>query len=181
MRWITFGILLYLATALQVAHFGQWSEAGYFHVEFIPMLAVFYALYPAEDYALLACLCCGFMYDLTGIGLLGVNTILLSLAGYGITRIRMNIFRQNPISQAVLVFLTVVFVLLGRNILTRMGLWSADQPMTVLSGYAPTIGITLSSAIYTAIVAPWVFRGLFMIGPLLGFDGPSHHVRNRNR
>ncbi len=181
MRWITFGILLYLATALQVSHIGQWSDAGYFHVEFIPMLAVFYALYPAEDYALMACFCCGFMYDLTGIGLFGVNTVLLSLAGYGITRIRMNIFRQNPISQSVLVFLTVVFVLLGRNILIRMGLWSADQPTTLISGSIATITIALSSAIYTAVLAPWVFRGLFMIGPLLGFDGPAHHARNRNR
>ncbi len=181
MRWITFGILLYLATALQVAHIGQWSEAGYFHIEFIPMLAVFYALYAAEDYALMACCCCGFMYDLTGIGLLGMNTILLSLAGYGITRIRMNIFRQNPISQSVLVFLAVVFVLLGRNVLIRMGLWSADQPATLVSGYAATIAITFSSAIYTALLAPWVFRGLFMIGPMLGFDGPSHHGRNRSR
>ncbi len=181
MRWITFGILLYLATALQVAHFGQWSEAGYFHIEFIPMLAVFYALYPTEDSALLACFCCGLVYDLTATGLFGVNTISLSLAGYAITRIRMNIFRQNPISQFVLVFLTVMLVLLGKNVLIRMALWSAAQPTTDISGYAATTAIAFSSAIYTAILAPWVFRGLFMIGSLLGFDGPSLHLTNRKR
>lgn len=179
MRWTTFGILLYLATALQVAHFGQWSEAGYFHIEFIPLLAVFYAFYAADNSALLACFCCGLIYDITSVGVFGTNAILLSLAGYTITRIRMNIFRQNPISQFVLTFLTVVFLLLGRNLLTRLGLWSADRSLADMAGYPATLAITLSSAAYTAFLAPWLFRGLLLVGTLLGFDLQSHRTRGR--
>jgi len=51
MRWITFFILLYLATALQWARFGALSPAPNPSplIEYLPMLAIFYALYATDN------------------------------------------------------------------------------------------------------------------------------------
>ena len=170
MRWIVFFSLLYLAAAFQSAHLAQWSEQGYFHIEYLPLLGIFYAFYAEEDSALLACFWCGLLYDLTSQALLGLEAILLALMALGIVKIRLHIFRNNPISQGVITFLAVSFFLAGRMVLTRLALWNAGQPAPEINIPA-FLGVAASSSLYTAVLVPWLFRLLLRLGSLLGFEG----------
>ena len=174
MRWITFFALLYIAAALQAAHLGQLNLTGYFHLEFIPLLAIFYSLYAERDSAMLAALLCGLVYDLTSPSLLGLEMVLLGLLSMGITNIRAHVFRNNFISQMVITFLTVTLFLYGRMIISNLLLWTAGKHALVPTNLAICL-IILSSAIYSAVLAPLLFRALFFLGALLGFD--SHTGR----
>ena len=169
MRWLTFFLLLYFATALQAAHLGQWSEFGYFHLEYIFMLAVFYALFAEKDAALLACFWCGLMYDLTGQSIVGLEAILAGMIALGIISIRMHIFRSSVLGQMVITFLAVLLFLAGRVLLGHLALYFAGRPVPIINGLAYA-GVILSSSLYTAAVAPWIFRALFLLGDMLGFD-----------
>ena len=169
MRWLTFFLLLYFATALQAAHLGQWSEFGYFHIEYIFMLAVFYALFAEKDSALLACFWCGLMYDLTGQTIVGLEAILAGMIALGIVSIRMHIFRSSVLGQMVITFLAVLLFLTGRVVFGHVALYFAGRPVPIINVLA-YIGVILSSSLYTAAVAPWMFRVLFLLGDVLGFD-----------
>ena len=169
MRWLTFFLLLYFATALQAAHLGQWSEFGYFHLEYIFMLAVFYALFAEKDAALLACFWCGLMYDLTGQSIVGLEAILAGMIALGIISIRMHIFRSSVLGQMVITFLAVLLFLAGRVLLGHLALYFAGRPVPIINGLAYA-GVIFSSSLYTAAVAPWIFRALFLLGDMLGFD-----------
>ncbi len=169
MRWLTFFLLLYFATALQAANLGQWSEFGYFHIEYIFMLAVFYALFAEKDGALLACFWCGLMYDLTGQTIVGLDAILVGMIALGIISIRMHIFRASVLGQMVITFLAVLLFLAGRVVLGHLALYFAGRPVPIINILA-YIGVILSSSLYTAAVAPWIFRALFLLGDMLGFD-----------
>jgi rod shape-determining protein MreD len=174
MRWITFFALLYIAAALQSAHLGQLNVTGYFHLEFVPMLAIFYSLYAERDSAMLAALLCGLVYDLNSPSLLGLEMVLLGLLAIGITNVRAHVFRNNFISQIVIAFLAITLFLFGRMIISDLLLWMAGKHALVPVNLAFTM-IIFSSALYSAVVAPLLFRGLFLLGPLLGFD--SHAGR----
>ncbi|HMD54837.1 MAG TPA: rod shape-determining protein MreD [Phycisphaerae bacterium] len=181
MRWITFLILLYLATALQSSHLGQLNEAGFFHIEYLPALAVFYALLADRWSALLVCFICGAVYDLTGDSLLGLQAILMFVVGYAIVGIRAHVFRNNMISQGVITFLTVLFLLAARAMLTHIIFWFAGRHQTDIAALTQT-GIIFSSALYTALVAPLLFKAMLLIGSLLGFENPHHRTpRERDR
>ncbi len=172
MRWITFFALLYIAAALQSAHLLQLNVQGYFHIEYIPLLAIFYSLYAERESALLAALLCGLVYDLTSSSLLGLEMVILGLIAIGITKIRAHVFRNNFISQMVIVFLGITLFLFSRMILSNLLLWTADKHSLIPTG-VPFGFIALSSALYSAVVAPLVFRGLFFLGALLGFESHS--------
>ncbi|MGC8625588.1 MAG: rod shape-determining protein MreD [Phycisphaerae bacterium] len=173
MRWITFFLLLYFATALQAAHLAQWSEFGYFHIEYIFMLAVFYALFAEKNSALLAGFWCGLMYDLTGQSLVGLEAIVAGMIALGIVSIRMHIFRTSVLGQMVITFFAVLAFLAGRLVLTHLALVLAGRPVPITNVLGDT-GIILSSSLYTAVVAPWVFKALFLLGDMLGLE-PQHH------
>ena len=179
MRWITFFLLLYLATALQAAHLGQWSEVGYFHLEYLVLVAIFYALFAEDDSALLAGFWSGLVYDLTSQSLLGTQALLLGLIVLGLVKIRKHIFRNNTLSQIVMTFLATIIFLLGRMALESAVLWACGRPVNMGSPMQ-SVGVAFSSAVYTAVLAPFVFRLIFMLGPLLGFEPPHHRgITNR--
>jgi rod shape-determining protein MreD len=178
MRWLTFFLLLYFATALQAAHLAQWSELGYFHIEYIFMLAVFCALFAEKDSALLACFWCGLMYDLTGQSLVGLEAILAGMIALGIVSVRMHIFRNSVLGQMVITFTSVLLFLAGRLLFGHLALAFAGRPAPFIN-IIQYIGIILSSSLYTAVVAPWVFRALFLLGDMLGFDTQRRRVMTR--
>ncbi len=180
MRWITFFLLLYLATALQAAHLAQWSEVGYFHLEYLVLLAIFYALFAEEDSAILAGFWCGLVYDLTSQSLLGSEALMLGLIALGLVKIRKHIFRNNALSQIVMTFLAVIIFLVGRTAIDSGVSWAFGQPGVAIS---PVLfaGVTFSSAVYTAVIAPLMFRLIFLLGPLLGFEAPHHRGISASR
>ncbi len=179
MRWITFFILLLLADALQQSHFASIPHPNntppWPSVEYLPMLAIFYALFAAEAYAPLCGLLCGIAYDLGnhGADLVGTTAVPLAVTAWLVVRIRLSIFRDHAISQLLITLMAVLlFALLCLPMRSL-----AKAPFEGHSIW--THFITLAgNAIYTALVAPAFYWVFFRFPGLLGFS--SHGPRTRH-
>jgi rod shape-determining protein MreD len=174
MRWITFFILLYIMTALQVSHFGGIPSHGSIwpFIEYLPLLAVFYALYASDTAAPLAALCCGLAYDLRNNDFLGTNLIPLALVAWLIVRIRLSIFREHFISQVVMTLLAV----LAFAIFSSLFRWMIGAPLEGHSAWGH-FSYVAGNAVYTSIVAPFVYFVLFRFQHLLGFTPHGPRLR----
>jgi rod shape-determining protein MreD len=171
MRWFTFLILLYFFTALQTSHLGGIpSKDGLWPtIEFLPMLAIFYALYAVDASAPLAALVCGLAYDLRSGTFIGTNLIPLALVGWLIVRIRLSIFREHFISQLIITLLGVLAFALLSALFRRL----IGAPLQ-RNAMAAHLGYLAGNAVYTALIAPLLFHALFRFHALLGFtqQGP---------
>jgi len=178
MRWLTFFILLYFMTALHNSRFGgipQASGSGgdiWPLIEYLPLLAIFYAMYASESAAPLAALVCGLVYDLYEFEFIGTSLIPLALVGWMIVRIRLSIFREHFISQVVITLLGVLAFAFLSVILRRL-LGAPLQGRSMWTHFSVHAG----NALYTAIVAPFLFYLMFRFHHLLGFT--SHGPRTR--
>lgn len=174
MRWVTFFLLLYIMTAAQVARLGGIpSSTGdtWPYIEYLPLLAVFYALYAANEAAPLAALLCGLTYDLMMAEFVGTSLIPMALVGWLIVRIRLSIFREHFISQVVMTLLGVIAFATFSVIFRRI----IGAPLE--RGIFSHLGVHAGNALYTAMVAPVLFYLFFRIQHLLGFT--SHGPRTR--
>jgi len=181
MRWITFFILLLVMGALQSAHFGgipyqtapDWSQYVYWpKMEYVLALAIFYALYAAEGSAPLCGLVCGILYDLMSDQFVGLNAVPLALVCLGIVRMRLSLFREHGVSQALVTLLALV----AFGMMACLFQWALGSP---LAGHSvmSQIGTTAGNAGYTAVVAPFMYWVFFRFPNLLGFT--SHGSRSR--
>jgi len=169
MRWITFLILLLAMAALQDAQLGGFPHGPkdvWPMVEYLPLLAVFYALFAAETAALLAAAACGAMYDLVDGTYLGTNMIPLALVAWAILGIRLSIFREHAISQVIMTLVAV----LAFAVLSALWRKMLGAPLQGL-GIWPHVGRLAGNAVYTAVVAPAVMWVLFRLKGILGFPG----------
>lgn len=179
MRWITFLILLYLFAAMDVARLGALGGAAVNpRIAFLPLLAIFYALYAAEEHAPLAALICGALMDLLSAEPLGTAAVPLGLVAYGIVRIRLSLFREHLISQLAVTTLAVlafgVLTMAMRLLLPKL----LGVPTTGLSAVETLKAFTFN-ALYTGVVAPAVFFVLFRFERLLGFTQRGTRQRGR--
>lgn len=172
-----FCILLYVAAALQSAHFGTLSGASYRpypQIEYLVLLTIFYSLFGDERNAPLASLWCGIVYDLITGTPPGTHAIPLGLVGYGIVNIRLSVFREQFISQLVLSLLAII----GFGVLCAALSWLSYKIAGSANVTAPlfwqTVGIFSASGIYSCLLAPGIFWLLLRMRPLLGF---SQHSR----
>ena len=172
MRWITFLILLYIMAALQVSHLFAFPDGGHAFwpsILFLPDLAIFYALFAAEPAAPLCGLICGIAFDLANAELIGTNAVALALVAFIVMKIRLSIFRDHAVSQALITLLALLlFTLL--NAIFRLIL---GAPLDGHSFWIH-IGHLAADSVYSAIVAPILFWLFFRFTPLLGFtkQGP---------
>ena len=179
MRWITFFILLYFMYALQIAHLGALPHGPrgddfWPAIEFLPLLAVFYALFAADTVAPLAALACGLAYDIGNHDFAGTNMIPLALVALLLIRVRLAIFREHAISHFIMTLLAVlVFAFLAALFRKLIG-----APLYGLAFWPHSFQLA-GNALYTAIVAPGIFWLLFRFPKLLGFT--SHGARDRHR
>ncbi len=175
MRWITFFILLYLFAALQASHLGavpNRDPANWPCIEYLPLLAVFYALYAAETSAPLCALICGVVYDLQTFEFVGISTVPLALVCLGVVKIRLSLFREHFISQALVSFLAVLaFGLLSAMTHLATGSFASG------SSFVSHFGSYAGNAVYSSFVAPGIFWILFHLQGILGFS--SHGPRTR--
>jgi len=170
MRWITFLLLLYLAYALQVSHLGalllgHTTDDPWPCIEYIPLLAVFYALFAAESAAPLAALVCGMLYDVGNKDFLGTTMIPLALTALVIVKIRLLIFREHIISHIIMTL--VALLLLAVLSTTFRALLKA--PLYADSIFLHFIHLA-GNALYTALLAPAFFYLFFRLKSLLGFN-----------
>ncbi len=179
MRWITFFILLLLADALQQSHLASIPHPNntppWPSIEYLPMLAIFYALFAAEAYAPLCGLLCGIAYDLGnhGADLVGTTAVPLAVTAWLVVRIRLSIFRDHAISQLLITLLAVLaFALLCLPMRSL-----AKAPFEGHSVWTHFISLA-GNAIYTALVAPAFYWFFFRFPGVLGFS--SHGPRTRH-
>jgi len=184
MRWITFFLLLYLMTALQWSHLGAIPVRGndWPMIDFLPMLAVFYALFATDSAAPLAALLCGLAFDIGNEDYIGTNMIPLALIAWLIVRIRLSIFREHFISQLVMTLIALLaYGLLSTTFRKLIGAPLEGGPFSGRSingnAFWTHLGHLAGNAVYTAIVAPVVFWLLFRIRHLLGFTSHGPRVR----
>ncbi len=178
MRWITFLILLYLMAALQMACFGafpsgQFGDTFWPQIQYLPMLAIFYALFAADTAAPLAALLAGALLDLSNGDLLGTSAIPLALVAWLLVRIRPSLFREHMLLQMI----TTLIALLAYALLSVAFRRMIHAPLDGQSAggqFFPLAG----DAVYTAIVAPLFYWLFFRFQPLLGFS--PHGPRGRS-
>jgi rod shape-determining protein MreD len=177
MRCITFFILLFLADALQQSHLGSiphpFNSTPWPAIEYLPLLAIFYALYASESAAPLCGLLCGIAYDLANHDFVGTSAVPLAFIAWVIVRIRLSIIREHFMSQLLLTLLAILaFALVC---LPMRSFASAPyQGHSVWTHFA-TLG---GNAVYTSVIAPFLFGLFFRFPSLLGFT--SHGPRTRH-
>ncbi|MEI8198214.1 MAG: rod shape-determining protein MreD [Phycisphaerae bacterium] len=177
MRWITFLVLLFFAAALQTARLGALAPVpqAYPMIEYLPLLAVIYALFADEHQAPLAGVACGLVYDVFSQPF-GVHTIALGLVALSVVKIRMSIFREHIFSQFIMAFLAILIFGVLAAVLREL------TPLLVGHGHSaypfwPALGGSVINAFYTACVAPAVVWCLFRFAGLLGFHLKSSRGR----
>src|SRR5271169_3337489 len=174
MRWITFFILLFIADALQQSHLGgiphPTSGVPWPWIEYLPILAIFYALYAAESAAPLCGLFCGIAYDLANHEFVGTNAVPLALIAWLIVRMRLSVFREHYMSQLLITLLAIMaFALLALPMRSF-----ANAPFEGQSMWTH-FGTLAGNAVYSSIFAPAFFWFWFRFPSLLGFT--SHGPR----
>jgi rod shape-determining protein MreD len=177
MRWITFLLLLYVMTAMQCAKFaafpsGPHGDNFFPEILYIPMLALFYALFAADPLAPLAALACGAIMDLTNGDFLGTSAIPLALVAWMLVRTRPSLFREHMMLQMIMTLLAMLaYALL--DAIFRSLLHAPLTGLTIPSHFLHLAG----DAVYTAVAAPLFFWIFFRFQPLLGFT--PHGPRGR--
>jgi rod shape-determining protein MreD len=167
MRWITFFILLYLMAALQESHLGAIPHPqgdAWPAIEYLPILAIFYALYAAESAAPLAGLLCGLLYDFANSDFLGINAVPLALVALLIVRVRLSIFREHFMSQ----LLITLFSIVAFGVFSMVARLIANSPLQGHSVWAH-VATFAGDAVYSSLIAPFIFWALFRAPGLLGF------------
>jgi rod shape-determining protein MreD len=175
MRWIPFLILLYAMAALQQATLGAIPSHSWPMILFVPMLAIFYALYAADSAAPLAALVCGAALDLLSGEFLGTNLIPLALVAWLIVRIRLSIFREHAVSQVIMTLLAILAFAVFSSLFRKL----IGAPLESASLWVH-IGRLAGDAVYTSIAAPFFFWLFFRFQPLLGFSAHGSRSRGHN-
>jgi rod shape-determining protein MreD len=177
MRWLTFLILLFFLFALQISHLGALPHGPHGDVpwpaiEYLPLLAVFYALFADDSAAPLAALLCGLAYDLGNKDYAGTNMIPLALSALLLFRIRLVLFRERPLIHA----LTTLLALLTFALLSTLARRLLGAPLAGKSLWSH-FSFLAGNAVYTALFAPAFFWLFFRFEKLLGFSwrGPRRH------
>jgi rod shape-determining protein MreD len=169
MRWITFFILLYVMTSLQFAQLGGFphgSGATWPRIEYLPILAIFYALYAAEPAAPMCGLLCGLCYDIiTPTEFFGSHAVPLALIAYCVVKVRLSIFREHFVSQFIITLLAILgFAVL--DVAMRKIIGATLDGNSIWTHF----GHLAANAIYSALVAPIFYWLFFRAQPLLGFS-----------
>lgn len=174
MRWITFLILLYVMDALQIGHLGAFAhgEATFWpSIEYLPILAIFYAMFAAESAAPLCGLVCGVCYDLAMHEMIGTSAVPLALMAFFVVRIRLSIFREHFASQVLMTFLAILTFAILSVIMRKI----VKAPLA--EGAFTHFGLLAANAVYSALVGPFFYWMFFRFQSLLGFS--SHGPRTR--
>jgi rod shape-determining protein MreD len=157
MRWLSFFILAYVAIGLQlgISHAMEWHQAKpYFSL----LAVVFIALNAPRDAALLGAFILGILQDITTQGTMGLYAFSYGCVAMFIFSIQSAVYRKHPLTQFVLTLIA--------GLITATTLTIHDWLRPPGSGAAALF----YSAIYTAILAPFIIGFLQRIGPMFGFD-----------
>jgi rod shape-determining protein MreD len=166
MRWIAYFILAYIMMGLQVGLSGvlRYQGAG---VNFVLLAAVFIAMNAPRHAALLGCFWLGFMQDLTTQQPIGLFAFAYGLVAMFIVSTQPAVYRDHPLTHFSLVL--AAGLMTGAVIVLQA--WA--HPTRSTEGavrIAPTV--LFATAIYTAVLAPFVLGLLQRIRRIFSFQPP---------
>jgi rod shape-determining protein MreD len=166
MRWLSFFILAYIILGLQtgLARALEFNSAA---PNFVLIAMIFIVLNAPRDTALLAAFILGSLHDMTSQGILGLLAFSYALAAAMILPIAKGLHRRHPATHFALV--------LAAGILTAiiLSLQASIRPPT--GALRPPTKILFSSALYTAILAPFLLPLLQRTAKLFHFQRSSRN------
>lgn len=169
MRWIPFVILLYLGAVVQ-STIAPLIEIKTIRPDLLIILAVYYALLAPRYDAMLACWCIGFLIDLTSIGYashsnVGVHAVGLGTAGILIVGLRDYTIQDSPFTQMLYCFAAKLFV---AGIMILHMVYIVDIQDVAFR----FLNVGLWEAVYTGLLAPYLFWSLRKLRGTLGLGSP---------
>jgi rod shape-determining protein MreD len=166
MRWLSFFILAYIALGLDagLARAIEWKSAS---PDFVLLAAVFIAMNAPRETALLGCFILGASHDLTGQGTLGLYAFSYGIAAVFIVSVQQAVNRRHPLTQFMLTGFSGILIAI---IISLHGWIRPPAP-----GLHPPATPLFYSAVYSAVLAPFVLAGLQKI------RGVFHFQTNRGR
>jgi len=161
MRWLSFFIFAYIALGLEagLARAIEWKNAS---PDLVLIAAIFIAMNAPRDTALLACFILGALHDLTGLGTLGLYAFSYGAAAVFIVSIQQAVNRRNPVAQFILTAIAAAIVAI---VVSAHGWIRPPLPGV----HAPVLPL-FYSAIYSAILAPFILAGLQQIRGVFHFQ-----------
>jgi rod shape-determining protein MreD len=167
MRWFPFFILAYIALGLEagLARAIEWKGAS---PDLVLLVVVFLALSAPRDTALLACFILGLLHDFTSHGTLGLLAFSYGLAAVFIVALQQAVNRRHALTH----FLLTAFVRITIAIVFTLHGWIRPPAILNVPGtfvHPPALPM-FYSAIYSAILAPFVLVGLQKISGVFHFQ-----------
>lgn len=158
MRWAAYFILVYVAIGLQIGLQAYVRTDGGARPDLILLAVIFIAVNAPRDQALLGALGIGLVADLVTVGPLGLYALAYSIVGMFIASARELAAKPHPITHFTLALASGV---LSGLVLLIHG-W--------IRGPGVSIWALLGSALYTAILAPFVLGLLQLLRGLFAFS-----------
>jgi rod shape-determining protein MreD len=157
MRWPAYFILAYVAVGLQIG-LGEYLRVGGALPNLILLAVIFIAVNAPRDAALLGAFGIGAIQDLVGLHPLGLYALAYGLVGMFVVSTQELVYRAHPITHFTLAFVGGILV---AAVVCILG-W--------LQGPRESVGSLLSTALYTAILAPFVLGGLQLTRKAFAFS-----------
>jgi rod shape-determining protein MreD len=174
MRWVRFIITLLLAVVLQ-STVVSWIRIHRVGPDLVFLIAIYYLLKAPPAEALLAAWAAGLALDLFGEARLGTFALSFGLVGLAVVRLRELVFRDHPLAQLFLVLIACQAVqVLARSLTVLV------EP-TVRWGIADVFLGAFYTALYTAVLAPYMLWLLGRLQNVLGLRPPDRLRARRRR
>src|SRR3954469_10706494 len=157
MRWPAYFILTYVAIGLQIG-LGEYARVGGAVPNLILLAILFIALNAPRDAALLGCFGIGVIQDIVSLHPLGLYALAYSLVAMFVVSTQEIVYRAHPLTHFTLAF--VGGVLVAAVVCIHGWLQGPHEP----------IGSLLATALYTAILAPFVLGGLQLTRKAFAFS-----------
>ncbi len=164
---ITLICILFTITIFQTAVIPHLAVLGVTPDLFL-IFTIFYSLHVEIKRGAIVNWICGILKDIFSLGFFGFSAFLLVLVGYVIGLVREFVFKDHPLTQVLITFISGIFY--GFSYLAFLFIFFEDVKLT---GMAQK---TLFSALYSAIVSPLlfflfnIFRSKLKIGKSLTFE-----------
>ncbi|MCA9310184.1 MAG: hypothetical protein KDA21_03205 [Phycisphaerales bacterium] len=184
MNWISFAVLVWLFTGLDVG-FRETFQVGHLAIapSFVPLLAVFLALWAPSVHAAGACLVAGLIMDVTHTVPTESGHAVTVVGAYGlgylaacamVLNFRSILLRRNPVT---FVALAVVFAAITELVQFTFLRVRSGYDELVLLGVGMDLAQRGGSVVLTGVAAVIVGPVLSFVSPALSLEGGMHGGR----
>lgn len=173
MRWLTFFLLAAVVLTLQSAVAPRLEVLGA-RADWLLVIVVFFSLYAPRREAVISAWIVGMAADLMTVERLGLLALSYALAAVGITSVREHLFRYRAATQFV-VTLVVCLLLRAAWLVYRRVSYDMAEP------FLADLTVDVLAAIYTALWAPLLHKGLLGMSGMLGLARPRYSYAGLHR